>query len=333
MNPTVGLFLVLLSILANAFFAGVETGFTSARRVRLIHWARNGRRGASGAADLARDRENAVVSAVVGNNVAIVAGTAVATAVAVALLGTAGETVAGVTMAALNIVLGEILPKTAFRARPEEMLVWSAPVLRVTNLLLAPLRIAAVAAARAVLWLLRVEAADESAVLTRESLLRSFALSHEYQQLEEREDRLLRRFIRNSHRSIADVLTPMDRVAHVGVDARVRDVMEQVRLTGHSRLPVLGPGGEVLGLILFRDLQGLDPGMPAISEMRDAVRLSASMGLDEGIGILTDRRVGLAVVIADHGVACGIVTLEDLLEPLLGDILDEHDLNVRTQKL
>ena len=75
------------SILLNGFFAGMETGITSARRVRLVHWSRQGRRGARVAADLVTHRERSVVAAVVGNNVAIVAGTSLATAWAVARLG------------------------------------------------------------------------------------------------------------------------------------------------------------------------------------------------------------------------------------------------------
>ena len=325
MNVVIGLALVGLSILLNAFFAGVETGFTSARRVRLVHWAQVGRRGAARAAAMARAAASAVVAAVVGNNVAIVAGTSVATVVALTLFGDAGETVAAVAMAALNIVFGEILPKTAYRARPELLLVWSAPLFHAFGVLLSPLRVAAVAAARVVLWILRVSTADEESVLTRDSLLRSFAMSREHQHLGAEEDRLLQTFVRNSHRRIADVVTPTARVSHVGPDATVRDVMARVRETGHSRLPVLGEGGEVLGLLLFRDLQGLHPGDVAISEMRDAVRLSESMGLDEGIGALTERQASLAAVVAEDGSPRGIVTLEDLLEPLVGDILDEHD--------
>ena len=325
MSLGLGLLLVLISILANAFFAGVETGFTSARRVRLVHWAREGRRGAARAAAMAADREAAVVSAVVGNNVAVVAGTAIATAVAVQEFGDAGETVAAVVMASLNIVFGEILPKTAYRARPETMLLFSAPVLAVTDAVLRPLRVAAVAAARGILWLLRVRASDEGDALTREGLLRTITLSREHEHLDPDETRLLRRFVDNSSRSVGEVVTPLERVAHVGVDARVRDVVERVRATGHSRIPVLGPGDRPRGLLLFRDLQSHDPAAPVEPEIRDVIRLSGTMGIDEGIGALTDRQASLAFVVSAAGETLGIVTLEDLLEPLVGDILDEHD--------
>lgn len=325
MSLTVGLLLVAFSILANAFFAGVETGFTSARRVRLVHWARAGRRGAARAAAMAADRESAVVSAVVGNNVAVVAGTAVATAVAVQEFGAAGEPVAAAAMAALNIVFGEILPKTAFRARPETLLVLSAPVLVVTDRVLRPVRVVAVGAARLILWLLRVGAVDDDDAVTREGLLRTIAMSREHERLDAQQTRDLHRFVANSRRRVGELVTPLDRVASVPADARVRDVIERVRATGHSRIPVLGAGSRPRGLLLFRDLQGVDPDARVDSSIRDAVRLSENLEIDEGIGALTDRQASLAFVMSEAGETLGIVTLEDLLEPLVGDIVDEHD--------
>jgi len=325
MSLTLGLVLVFASILANAFFAGVETGFTSARRVRLVHWAREGRRGAARAEAMSADRESAVVSAVVGNNVAVVAGTAIATAVAVQEFGDAGEPIAATLMAGLNIVFGEILPKAAFRARPETLLVLTAPVIFVTDLLLRPVRIAAVAAARVVLWILRLGSQDTQSALTRDELQRTIAMSREHEHLNAQESRLLRRFLDNSHRSIGELVTPLGAVALVEPDALVRDVVQRVRETGHSRIPVLGPGGVARGLILFRDLSGQSPDDKIISEIRDPVRLSASMGIDEGISVLTDRQASLGFVMAPDGSWLGIVTLEDLLEPLVGNILDEHD--------
>lgn len=109
-----GIFIIALSVALNGFFAGVETGFTSARRVRLEHWARRGRRGAALAARMAGNRENAIVGAVVGNNVTVVAGTSVATAFAVHHIPESGETIAATVMAALNIVFGEITPRRRF---------------------------------------------------------------------------------------------------------------------------------------------------------------------------------------------------------------------------
>lgn len=325
MSDGLGLFLVVLSIVLNAFFAGVETGFTSARRVRLVHWAREGRRSAQWAARLSERRETAIVGAVVGNNVAVVAGTGVATALAVRAWGSDGESLAALIMASLNIVFGEILPKTAYRARPEPFIVLSAGPFMVLSALLTPFRVVAVQLSRGLLYLLGVRSEEGELDFTRERLAQHFALSRSAAGLDPDEDRLLRSFIDHSRRPVASVATPIAEVTTVSHDAVAREVLQRVRETGHSRLPVLGPRGDVIGLVLFRDLHASEPGDPIAHQIRDAVRIPAAMGLDEAIGALTERQVSLAVVETSEGRALGVVTLEDLLEPLVGDILDEHD--------
>lgn len=326
MSDGVGIALVLLSVVLNAFFAGVETGFTSARRVRLVHWARAGRPGARLAARLSERRETAIVGAVVGNNVAVVAGTGVATALAVRAWGSDGEALAAIIMASVNIVFGEILPKTAFRSRPEPLIVASAGAFLVLDRLIAPMRILAVQLSRGLLWLLGVRSEEPELSFTRERLAQHFALSRSAAGLDPDEDRLLRSFIDHARRPVASVATPLEQVTTVPHDALAQDVLRRVRETGHSRLPVLGPDGAVVGLILFRDLHASVSSAPISHHIRDAVRIPAAMGLDEAIGALTERQVSLAVVESSDGVPLGVVTLEDLLEPLVGDILDEHDL-------
>lgn len=317
--------LVGASILLNGFFAGMETGITSARRVRLVHWARQGRRGAGIGAELVKYRERSVVSAVVGNNVAIVAGTSLATAWAVAELGDSGEAIAAIAMAALNIVFGEILPKSAFRARPETLTVYGAATFRVLGWFLIPLQVVATGVARLFLSLFGERGGASEEVMTRPRLLEVFDLSRERRELAGEESRLLSDFVRNSHRAVSEVMTPWAEVSRVREGATVREVFDAVRRTGHSRLPVELEDGTVRGIVLYRDLQGLEPTEQIGGWIRDSVRIPAWMSLDEAIGVLTDRQVSLAVVSGADLAPEGVVTVEGLLEPFVGEIEDEHD--------
>ena len=317
--------LIGASIVLNAFFAGMETGIMSARRVRLLHWAGQGRRGARIAAELVRAREKSIITAVVGNNVAIVTGTALATAWAVGVLGSRGETVAALTMASLNIVFGEILPKTAFRARPEILTIAGAAAFRLSALVLWPLQFLAISGTRVILAMLGQRTGTEEEGLTRVRLVQLFALSREREELDARENRLLADFVGKSHRPVSEVMTAWESVSRVSVDATVREVFDQVRRTGHSRLPVELEDGSLRGLILYRDLQDLGSGELIVDRIRDYLRIPEWMGLDEAIAVLTDRQVSLAVVTGAGPAPKGIVTVEDLLEPFVGDILDEHD--------
>lgn len=317
--------LVTASILLNGFFAGMETGITSARRVRLVHWARGGRRGAHAAAELVKHRERSIVAAVVGNNVAIVTGTSLATAWAVAELGSRGETIAAVVMASLNIVFGEILPKTTFRARPESATVIGAVPFRILGWALLPLQVAATWAARVVLALFGERGGATEEVLSRPYLLEVFDLSRERRELGSEENRLLSDFVHNSHRLVSEVMTPWADVSRAQENATVREVFGEVRRTGHSRLPVERADGSLRGLLIYRDLQGLAAEDGIGDWIRESIRIPKAMALDEAIGVLTDRQVSLAVVTDHDGAPAGVVTVEDLLEPFVGDIEDEHD--------
>ena len=95
--------------------------------------------------------------------------------------------------------------------------------------------------------------------------------------------------------------------------------------SGHSRMPVELQDGSLRGLVLYRDLQGLEAGERISDRIRDYLRIPEWMGLDEAIAVLTDRQVSMAVVVGAGPAPKGIVTVEDLLEPFVGDILDEHD--------
>ena len=317
--------LVGASILLNGFFAGMETGITSARRVRLVHWARQGRRGAGAAAELVRHRERSVVAAVVGNNVAIVAGTSLATAWAVAELGARGEAIAAVAMAALNIIFGEILPKTTFRARPETLTVYGAVPFRSLGWALVPLQVVATRVARLVLVLFGERGGASEEVMTRPRLLELFDLSRERRELDWEENRLLADFVGNSHRAVTEIMTPWPEVSRVPESATVREVFDEVRRTGHSRLPVERSDGSLRGIVIYRDLQGMEPSDPIGDWIRDSLRIPSDMALDEAIGVLTDRQVSLALVLGPDRAPVGVATVEDLLEPFVGEIEDEHD--------
>ena len=325
MSWELSMILVALSVAANGFFAGAETGVTSARRVTLIHLERQGKRGAKLAAQLVADRESIIVSSVMGNNVAVVTGTALCTAAFLDRFGPVGEQWAALTMTVMNMLFGEILPKSWFRARPERAVMASAPILMVWNKLLAPARWIAVGMSYAVLRLLGDKGQGAEAPLSRERILHTFRGSALRQELEEDENALLRRFVQSSHLSLRQVMTPLADVNSLAGGDTVADAIALVRLGGHSRLPLIDATGQMPGWILVRDLLGVDAATPLDSFQRGILYLDADMGLDEGLSALTEARMNLAGVIGGDGRPLGIVTLEDVMEPLVGDIVDEHD--------
>lgn len=317
--------LILASVAANAFFAGSETGFTTASRVRILHQAKARRRGAALAARLLQRREDVIITAVVGNNLAVVVGTAVATALFLDLFGAAGETWAAVTMATLNIVFGEVLPKSFFRSRPESSSILAAPWIMVSEWILAPVRWVTLSLSKVFLFLLRLDPRSSEAALTRERVLRTLRSSADESLIDEEEQDFLSRMVHSSRIPLYRLCTRMEELSWLTEDATVADALSLVRDHGHSRLPLMDSEGQIVGHIFFRDLLRRSPEEPVVNLMRQVLRLDESMGLDEGILSFTTTRASLGVVVGEADRPRGIITLEDLLEPLVGEIIDEHD--------
>jgi magnesium and cobalt exporter, CNNM family len=317
--------MVLLSVVTNAFFAGVETGVTTSRRARLVYRGRRGDHGAARAAALVHSREASIVGAVVGNNLAVVTGTALATTLCLNYWPNTGESIAAVAMSATNIVFGEILPKSIYRAHPELMLARSSRVFVFGLRVLAPLQWIAVLLSGVVLRVGGLSSASSGADAGREELMRLVALSRSRAEISAQQGRFLRQLTRNSQLPVGQAMTPIERVSRVLEGASVQDARDCVRETGHSRIPMVDADGDIMGLLLFRDLFHHDPQLPVWGLHRESLRVVEEMGLDEAIAALIEARVGMASVVDVDGRTRGIVTLEDLFEPLVGEILDEHD--------
>jgi putative hemolysin len=317
--------IMLVSVLVNGFFAGSETAYTTASRVRVRHKATTNQRGGRLAVRLLRSREGVIITALIGNNLAVVIGSAVATAAFIAHFGTRGEAFAAITMAALNIVFGEILPKSFFRAHAEDACLWAAPFISISQRVLGPVRVLSSLLARSILWLLRLNQNPGELTLTRERVLRAWKRSAAHDEIDEDERHFLSRTVASSRMPLLSLCKPLESLSSLRESARVEDALDLVRRQGHSRLPVQDEQGQVLGIVLFRDLLHRPRHDPIIDLLREVLRLDGRLGLDEGIMAFTSSRASLGVVMGEDGRARGIVTLEDLLEPLVGDIVDEHD--------
>ena len=191
-------------------------------------------------------------------------------------MGARGETVAAVAMAALNIVFGEILPKTAFRARPEIMVILGAWLFSLLAWVLWPLQVAATRSAQLILTVFGERGVETEEAMTRPRLLQVFAMSQEQ-----------REFVETIHDK--------------GEQATVSEVFHQVRSTGHSRMPVERPEGSIRGLILYRDLQGMDSSSPIGEAIRDYIRIPRTMALDDAIQQGRGPKPGQVVVFCASG--------------------------------
>ncbi len=328
---TIAVFLVVLA--GSAFFSGCETGYMTVSRARLRRSGRSATIRGRRLEKHLQSIEEPILTCLIGTNLFNVLGSAFVTVAFTARWGTRGEWYALAAVSSLIIVFGEILPKVLYREYPERLVLGSVPALSVAMALVAPVR-----------WLLRGYSAlwrrllprpDEGAELDRRSLA-ALLLTNSVPTTDDRRfAAVLQRYMKLAVRPIAGRGRPLDELVTVSPDTIVGDALREAARSGHSRLPVR-KDGDLVAYVLVRDLIFLE------REMRDRViprRLWRSLLVVDGrmspyevFEELRGQDRQLAVIAAPGGNPTGMITLEDLIEAVVGSIADEFDLSVQGER-
>jgi putative hemolysin len=330
------LWLALGACLAgSAFFSGTETGLMSVSRVRLRRSAAGDTPRGRRLRRLLRDLEDAVTTCLVGNNLVNVAFSALVTVVLTERLGEAGQGVAVVVVSAVTLVVGEILPKIAFREYPERLCLAVLPVFTFVMTILWPVRLLLGAYRRSWLRLLP-PGGDRARGLDRGSLA---ALMHTHAQPSDQEQgfgEILDRFLQLAHRPLTTLVRPLSAVVAVGPRATAAECLAVAARSGLSRLPVSREDGCALqAYVTARDLLFLPPGeadrVVPRRLWRPFVLVDARMTPYEVFEELRGQGNQMAAVCDAAGNPLGLITLEDLIETVMGSIHDEFDPQVAAQ--
>jgi len=332
LSPAAALAVLAACLLASAFFSGAETGLMSISRIRLRTLLR--RRPHPRAAALRRllDRiEDPVLTCLIGTNLANVGFSAVLTAALATRFGHRGELAAAVIAAGVVIVFGEIIPKTVYREYPERLSLASVRPLRAAMLLFVPARWVLLAYSSLLDRLLPGRGRRaEGAVIGREAM-HHLMTAHPAAAQDGRFTELLARCLTLSDLNLDAVMTPWAQVDSLPREADPATCRRLASASGYSRLPVLGADtSDVHGWVLVRDLL-LSPAMQQDWRRIPDALLRTCPRVDRGMspwGLFEEmrwQRQQMAVVVDADGNPLGMVTLEDLLEVLVGSIADEFD--------
>src|SRR5215217_6715829 len=242
-------------------------------------------------------------------------------AVAVALLLATG----------VQMVFGELVPKNIALSRPVGTALWVVPPLLVFTAVTRPLIVLLNGSANRLLRLVRVEPVEElRSARTPDELAAVVRRAGVQGALRSETAGLMERSLSFSTKTAADVMTPRTRLRTVSASAPVVTVIEATRQTGHSRFPVIGDNiDDIRGLVHVKHAVAVperDRNTTRVRQvMAKPVLVSPSIAVDPLLHLLQERGLQLAVVVDEYGGTAGIVTFEDLVEELVGDVLDEHD--------
>lgn len=319
---------IIVLVLMSGFFSSTETAFSCANRIKLRALATNGDKGAKKVLDLAETNYDKFISTVlIGNNIVNLTASTLATIFFASLIQSestaAFVSTASITLAVL--IFGEITPKFIAKTYPEKMAIAYYPIIIFFYYIFYPLTLLF----GGWKWILsKVFNLKNSDVVTEEEIMTIVEEAEEDGTLKTEETKLIRSVIEFDDVEVGDILVPRVNIVAVDIDSSMDDIRKVFDNEGYSRIPVYKDSIDtIIGTIHQKDfytayLRG-KKGIDGI--MQNAVYTTEHIKISDLLKQLQKKKVHIAVVLDEYGGTLGLVTLEDILEELVGEIYDEHD--------
>lgn len=334
-----GVILVLLFL--SGFFSGSETALTAASRGKLRAQADKGNKGAAKALEIKEDDERLIGAILTGNNLANVIATSLATAVLTKLFGANGVAVASLIMTFLILIFAEVLPKTYAISTPERTSAIAAPVIAIVVKLLSPVVSTVRLVVRSTLRIFGLKIDPDSHVLAvREEIAGALYLGQS-EGIVEKEDRdRILGALDLGDRTVEEIMLHRSQIEMIDAANAPEAILEQCLKSSHTRLPVFKDEPDnILGVVHAKDLlRAMHKTAGDGETMRDAVAhfsvvdvamkpyfVPETTTLDDQMRQFLRRRTHFALVVDEYGDLRGLITLEDILEEIVGEISDEFD--------
>ena len=321
------LFLIVLLMLSG-FFSSAETALTTANRIRIRTQAERGDKNARILLKILDQPDKMLSVILVGNNIVNLYASSLATTFTIHVVGSRAMGIATGILTLLVLVFGEITPKTVATHSADTMALKIAPVIRFLMIVLTPLVIIVNVLAGAVMKLLHTDRENTKETLTEEELRTIVQVGHEEGVIEKEEQQMIDNVFDFGDTIARDVMIPRIDMTWVPEDADYDTVLSVFREDKYTRMPVCRESADtVVGIINVKDLLLRDPGKPfRIADcMREPLFTHERKKTSELMREMRKNYTNIAIVLDDYGVTAGMVTMEDLLEEIVGEIRDEYD--------
>jgi CBS domain containing-hemolysin-like protein len=330
--------LLVLFILCSIFFSVSETSLFAANRVMLRHRRAQGDPRARAAHALLNRASELLTLILAGNTMANVGASVVATSIAFSLLGRGGEWVAFLGTTLVVLIVAEIAPKTLAARHADRLALVLAPPLTTLIRLSTPLIRVLSVAATALVRPFGGAITPRAPLVTEEQLRFLVEVGEQEGVIQEEEREMIHSVFEFGDTVVREVMRPRIDIAAVPTDATVNGAVSLMTEHGHSRLPVYeGTIDHVVGVVYMRDLipalRGGRLEQPVSEVRRPAFFVPETKKVDELFKEMQRRKVSVAIVLDEYGGTAGLVTVEDLLEEIVGEIQDEYDLEEKPIQL
>jgi CBS domain containing-hemolysin-like protein len=325
MSELILIFLVLVVfLLLKGFFSGSEIALVSSDKIKLRHKARQGSKGARLALKLFETPDLLLGTTLVGNNISTVVFTTIGTVLMINLLGPSGDLWAFLLFTPILLVLGEVVPKSVYQHESNQL----APIiilpLRWFSYLFYPIIFIFSRVARQAARLVGGGRSDQNVFITREQLRSILEMAERGSNVDSFDRARVRRAIRFSETLVGEAMVPMGEMVTIDSQSDTTEAISLVRRFGFNRMPVhKGNSGDIIGIATLDTWDLMDEGLSDKS-FKDLIKpahfVSPLQTIDQLLPILRNRSDHMAIVVDEFGSAVGMITMEDIIEEVVGEI-------------
>ena len=325
MNNQNQIIVLVVLILLSAIFSATETAFSSLNPIKLKHLIEKGNKRAKKTLELSESFEKVLVTILVGNNIVNILAASLATILFISWFNNdLGITLSTVVMTTLVLIFGEITPKSLAKEVPEAFAMFITPFMQFMYILLFPLVYIFYSIQKVMRQLFKVK----SSKMTEEEVITYIEEASKDGSINSNERDLIQKVFLFDQLKVLDILTPRVSIEAIELSDSVEDMKTIFESTGHSRLPVYDKDlDHIVGILHYKDFMFLIwPLKKTLKQvMSDPIEVTEYMRVVDLLHVLKTKKEHLAIVKDEYGGTEGIVTLEDIVEELVGDIFDEHD--------
>lgn len=324
------LILLVVLLILSAFFSSAETALTTTNRIRMMTLADEGNKRAARVLKITDDSGKMLSAILIGNNIVNLTASSIATSLAIRLFGNVGAGIATGILTVLILIFGEISPKTLATIHAEKLAMAYSGIIQLLMTVLTPVIIIINKLSIVFLQLLRVNPEKSKNIITEAELKTIVDVSHESGVIETGEREMIHNVFDFSDATAKEIMTPRIDMTFVSCNSTYRDILEIYRENHYTRIPVYEETTDnVIGILNMKDLLLYeDIGHFSVKKvMREPFFTYEQKNTAELFVEMQGKSINLAIVLDEYGLTAGMVTMEDLLEEIVGDIRDEYDAN------
>lgn len=327
MNQTVMLFIIVFCLIMSAYFSATETAFSTFNRIRVKTLADKGSKKAKLALNVSEDFDKLLSTILIGNNIVNILSASLATILFVEWFNeTSGPTISTLVMTIVVLVFGEISPKSIAKEHPEQFAMFSASLIRILSFIFAPLNFVFKQWKKLLSLMFKPK---EEETMVEEELISMVKEAEQEGEFNKEEGQIIKSAIEFTDLEIGDIFTPRVDVTSIDVSMSKEEISEIFIESGYSRIPVYEDNFDnMLGILYYKDFytnMQSEKDFEIVDLLKPVIYVNPNQKINEVLKEFQKKQLHFGMILDEFGSIAGIVTLEDILEEIVGEIWDEYD--------